>query len=373
MECSVFGKCGSCTLYNYSYSDQLKYKLNELNNLFGPLGIKNWDIFTSKQKNYRNRSEFRIWHQGGQMDYAMYSFEKNPVLIKSCPKADENINALMSKLKEALCKQEVLNKNLFGVEFLSATDGMLVTLIYHKRLDGEWENEAKKLEKELHITLIGRSRGIKKVLSKEYVKDILNIKNEKFTFLLHEGAFSQPNRFVNEQMISWAQNTVDKNHSKDLLELYCGHGNFTIPLSRKFNKVLATEISKKSILSAKENVKINKIENITFVRLSVEELTKALQKSETFKRLKEIDLDSFTFSHVFVDPPRVGLDEKSLSFITNFENIIYISCNPKTLARDIKILQKTHYVKTNAVFDQFAYTNHLECGVVLTSLKATKR
>ncbi|HIE35247.1 MAG TPA: tRNA (uridine(54)-C5)-methyltransferase TrmA, partial [Campylobacterales bacterium] len=153
----------------------------------------------------------------------------------------------------------------------------------------------------------------------------------------------------------------------DLLELYCGSGNFTIPLSENFNKILATEISKNSIKVALKNCKINNILNIKFVRLSSEEFADAFNKKRVFKRLKDanINLDSYNFTTIFVDPPRAGLDEKSREILKNFENIIYISCNPQTLYRDLKEITKSHKIEKFALFDQFPYTHHLESGVIL--------
>jgi tRNA (uracil-5-)-methyltransferase len=107
------------------------------------------------------------------------------------------------------------------------------------------------------------------------------------------------------------------------------------------------------------------VTNIDFVRLSSEDLTSALKKEREFRRLKDIDLESYNFSHIFVDPPRSGLDEKSLEFISEFENIIYISCNPLTLKRDLEVLKDRFEVVSSALFDQFAYTTHIESGVVL--------
>ncbi|HEY9128810.1 MAG TPA: tRNA (uridine(54)-C5)-methyltransferase TrmA, partial [Sulfurovum sp.] len=151
----------------------------------------------------------------------------------------------------------------------------------------------------------------------------------------------------------------------DFLESYCGLGNFTLPLSGYFEKVLATEISKRSIHAALQNCELNGIENITFARLASEEMTEALNGVREFSRLKGIDLESYNFSTVLVDPPRAGLDEGTIELISNIENIIYISCNPETLARDLETLVKTHEVVEAAMYDQFPHTSHVESGVFL--------
>ena len=88
----------------------------------------------------------------------------------------------------------------------------------------------------------------------------------------------------------------------DLLELYCGNGNFTLPLASQFERVLATEIAKISVNSAHWNLQENGVSNVTIVRMSSEEITSALNGERPFRRLKEIDLESYQFSTVFVDP-----------------------------------------------------------------------
>ncbi len=88
-------------------------------------------------------------------------------------------------------------------------------------------------------------------------------------------------------------------------------------------------------------------------------------KVREFTRLKGIDLDTYDFSTVLVDPPRAGLDEGTIGLISGIDHIIYISCNPETLARDLEILSQTHQIENAAIFDQFPHTKHIESGVFL--------
>jgi len=172
---------------------------------------------------------------------------------------------------------------------------------------------------------------------------------------------------------SAAQNSSCKQHvvrpessgARDLLELYCGHGNFTIPLAAKFNRVLASEISKSSIANARINCELNGVCNAQFVRLSADELMSAFARRREFERLKGIDIFGYDFSHVLIDPPRAGLEPSVIDFIKNFQNLIYISCNPQTLFENLRSLCATHEVRRFAIFDQFAHTSHIECGVLL--------
>lgn len=367
MECLYFGKCGSCTLYTKDYAAQCAHKQEAMHSLFESLHVKHFDFFASASEHYRGRSEFRIWKEGDTISYAMGSVDKKgAVCIESCPKVEMKIYTLMPKLLKQIESSTTLREKIFAIEFLASSEHLLVTLIYHKPLDAAWDDEAKLLEKAFDIFVMGRSKGIRRVLSQDFVEDCFDIEGKTYRYHIIEGGFSQPNRIMNQKMISWVLSHLDA--CEDLLELYCGYGNFTIPLAQKFHKVLATEISKTSIKSALINCELNDVHTIAFLRMSAEELTSALKKEREYNRLKGINLEDYRFSHVFVDPPRSGMDEASLSFISQFENIIYISCNPETLKRDLEVLTQKYAISHFALFDQFPNTEHLESGVILKRL-----
>ena len=374
MNCNYFGICASCTLFDKTYEEQLNYKIQREKERFSNFTNIGFDIIKSNESNFRNRAEFRIWWEKGEnnkeiLSYAMNDFKKNILKINSCEMVSFHIKELMPKLIDELQNDLELSFKLFAVEFLgSSTKDMLVTLIYHKKLEESWIQKAKEIEKRLNIKIIGRSKKQRLVLTNDYINETLNISNQNFFFAYEENGFTQPNTNVNVQMIEWVlENT--KNSSKDLCELYCGGGNFTIPLSTKFRKVLATEISKTSIKSALRNCSLNKIESISFIRMSAEDFVQALNKVRAFNRLKDINLDDYEFDTIFMDPPRSGLDDTTRNLAKDFENIIYISCNPETLHRDLEELTKTHKIEKFALFDQFAFTNHIESGVILRKLK----
>jgi tRNA (uracil-5-)-methyltransferase len=377
LTCKHFGSCGSCGLYELSYEEQLKQKEKRVSELLSPFYSEKLEVFDSPSDHYRARSEFRIWHEGERCDYAMGKMptdgirEKGAINIEECPKVIEPIEKRMWKLLGKInASTEVLKKRLFAVEFLATTtDECLITMLYHRKLDDVWSAEAKLLEAELNCKIMGRSRKQKVILSDEFVTEKLNIDGRILTYIQYESSFTQPNPTVNVKMIEWAIKQAKKVGHGDFLESYCGLGNFTLPLSHYFNKVLATEISKRSIHAALENCALNNIKNITFARLASEEMTEALNGVREFTRLKDIDLKSYDFSTVLVDPPRAGLDEGTIELISNIENIIYISCNPETLARDLEVLTDTHTVVEAAMYDQFPHTEHVESGVFLQKRK----
>ncbi|MCP4970874.1 MAG: tRNA (uridine(54)-C5)-methyltransferase TrmA [Arcobacter sp.] len=373
MNCKYFGTCASCTLHEKSYEEQLSFKLKREKIRFSNFTDLEFDVIRSEKQNFRNRAEFRIWKNYDDNDnptvsYAMNDFNKKAVEIESCEIVTSHIKEIMPVLLDKIQNNEILKHRLFAIEFLnSTTNDMLVTLIYHRKLEDKWSMEACKIQDELDIKIIGRSRKQKVILTNDHIDETLQINGNPFYFQYKEGGFTQPNSKVNVKMIEWVLDNI-KQSENDLCELYCGGGNFTIPMSKKFRKVLATEISKTSINSAKTNCELNDIRNIDFIRMSAEEFVEALQEKREFRRLKDIDLKSYNFDSIFVDPPRAGLDDTTRALVKDFNNIIYISCNPETLHRDLESLTKTHKITNIAIFDQFSYTNHIECGMILNKV-----
>jgi len=331
-------------------------------------------LFTSPAEHYRMRAEFRIWHQDNQVHYAMMTpgKDKTPLRTDHYAPGSPPIQQLMPVLYELLNRESDFIKQLFQVEFLSSLKGeALITLIYHRPLDEKWIEKARQLKQQLSfittiekINIIGRSRGQKICVEQDFIYEQLTVEGIDYCYQQVEGSFTQPNASVNEQMLNWAS-SVTKNIGGDLLELYCGNGNFTLPLSKNFNKVLATEVSKTSIQSLLHNLSLNHINHIEIARLSSAEAAQAVKRVRPFQRLAHVDLDDYHFTTIFVDPPRAGLDAETLEFVQSFESICYISCNPDTLVANLEILTQTHTIKHLAYFDQFPYTPHMECGVLL--------
>ena len=352
-----------------NYAQLLQTKTETVAALLAPYSPPAPDIIASPSSGFRMRAEFRVWHEGDDLDYVMFRPEdrKTPVAITEFPIACATIQALLPKLMDHLKSTPVLRRKLFQVEFLSTLAGdTLITLVYHRKLDDEWLGEAQALANQLGVAMVGRSRKQKLVIERDYVQELLPITGRDYHYRQYEQAFTQPNAVVNIKMIEWACRQAAELPG-NLLELYCGNGNFTLPLSAHFEHVIATELSKSSVRAARENLVLNDINNIDIVRLSAEEVTQAMNGVREFRRLAELPrpLAEFSLESIFVDPPRAGLDRYTVEMAAEFPAIMYISCNPHTLADNLKTLCKTHRIERFAMFDQFPYTDHMECGVVL--------
>lgn len=361
-----------------NYQEQLDHKVAELNLKLMPFiaadSASELDIYTSLDKHYRMRAEFRVWHEGDDLYYIMFHpGTRDKYRVDNFPIAHELINALMPAVLTYVKDKPELRHRLFQIDYLATQTGQAtISLLYHRQLDDQWAVAAEKMRSELqqfgHIELIGRARKQKLLVHNDRVIETLKVNNEAYQFEQIENSFTQPNAHVNEKMLQWAIN-VSENSQGDLLELYCGNGNFSLPLAQNFNKVLGTEISRASVQSAQTNIALNDIENVVIARMSAEEVAAAMRGEFESRRVDELQLDSYNFKTVLVDPPRAGLDTATLAMVQQFENIIYISCNPDTLASNLAILTKTHHVIRQALFDQFPFTQHTEAGVYLTKIE----
>jgi len=353
-----------------NYQTQLKKKISRLNDLYSKYSHPELQVFESAITHYRMRSEFRVWHEGEDLYFYMFDKQADEkIRTEQFPPASLLINNMMSALMDELRPNHSLRHKLFQVDFLSTMSGeILVSLLYHRQLDNEWMAEAKKLKERLSekfkVDLVGRARKQKNDLDRDFVIEELSVDGKKLIYKQVENSFTQPNAGVATKMLEWAIDTT-KNSTGDLLELYCGNGNFSIALSKNFRKVLATELAGPSVDAAQYNIEVNGIDNLQIIRMSAEDFSDAMNGKREYYRLKGIDLKSYECNTIFVDPPRAGLDLNTVNLVSKYERILYISCNPLTQIENLDILSKTHKITRFALFDQFPYTDHMECGVLL--------
>ena len=328
------------------YDDQLAEKVARLKTLMSPFAAPEPEVFRSPVDHYRMRAEFRIWHDADDMYHIMFDQQtKQRIRVDRFPAASELINRLMSALIAALKPEPILRHKLFQIDYLSTQSGKIIaSLLYHRKLDDVWQRRAEQLRDDLRaqgfdLQLIGRASKTKIMLDQDYVDEVLPVAGRDMIYRQVENSFTQPNAAMNVQMLEWAL-AVTAGSKGDLLELYCGNGNFSLALARN-------------------------IDNVQIIRMAAEDFTQAMNGVREFNRLKGIDLSGYNCETIFVDPPRSGLDEETVKMVQAYPRILYISCNPETLCANLETLQATHRVSRLALFDQFPYTHHMECGVLL--------
>ena len=327
------------------YEAQLAEKVVRLQSMMAPFSDLVPEVFRSPVSHYRMRAEFRIWHDGDDLYHIIFDQQT---------------------------KSRIRVDSLFQIDYLTTLSNQaVVSLLYHKKLDDEWRQEAEALRdalraQNLNVHLIGRATKTKIELDQDYIDERLPVAGKEMIYRQVENSFTQPNAAMNIQMLEWALD-VTKGSKGDLLELYCGNGNFSLALARNFDRVLATEIAKPSVAAAQYNIAANHIDNVQIIRMAAEEFTQAMNGVREFNRLQGIDLKSYQCETIFVDPPRSGLDSETEKMVQAYPRILYISCNPETLCKNLETLSQTHKVERLALFDQFPYTHHMECGVLLTA------
>ncbi|MEE3651491.1 MULTISPECIES: tRNA (uridine(54)-C5)-methyltransferase TrmA [unclassified Brenneria] len=353
------------------YDDQLAQKTERLCGMMAQFDAPAPAVFRSPTSHYRMRAEFRIWHDGDDLYHIMFDQQtKQRIRVDQFPAASELINRLMPLLIAALRPNPILRQKLFQIDYLSTLSGeVVVSLLYHRALNDEWRQHASTLRDALRsqgfqLQLIGRATKTKICLDRDYVDECLPVAGRNMVYRQVENSFTQPNAAMNIQMLEWALKATE-GATGDLLELYCGNGNFSLALARNFDRVLATEIAKPSVAAAQYNIAANHIDNVQIIRMAAEEFTQAMNGVRQFKRLQGIDLTGYRCETIFVDPPRSGLDTETVKLVQAYPRILYISCNPETLCQNLETLTETHKISQLSLFDQFPYTHHMECGVLL--------
>ncbi len=354
------------------YDAQLAEKVARLQSMMAPFAAPAPEVFRSPVSHYRMRAEFRIWHDEDDLYHIMFDQEtKQRIRVNTFPAASSLINALMPAMLDGVRDIPALRHKLFQIDYLTTMSNQaVVSMLYHRKLGEEWQLHAEALRDNLRaqgfsVHLIGRATKTKIELDQDFIDERLTVAGKEMIYRQVENSFTQPNAAMNVHMLEWALDATQGSKG-DLLELYCGNGNFSLALARNFNRVLATEIAKPSVAAAQYNIAANEIENVQIIRMAAEDFTQAMNGVREFNRLKGIDLKSYQCETIFVDPPRSGLDADTVKMVQAYPRILYISCNPQTLCENLETLSETHNVSRLALFDQFPYTHHMECGVWLT-------
>lgn len=299
------------------YEAQLAEKVARLQSMMAPFSGLVPEVFRSPVSHYRMRAEFRLWHDGDDLYHIMFDQQtKSRIRVDTFPAASQLINTLMKAMIAGVRDNHALRHKLFQIDYLTTLSNQaVVSLLYHKKLDEEWREAATALRdalraQGLNVHLIGRATKTKIELDQDYIDERLPVAGKEMIYRQVENSFTQPNAAMNIQMLEWALE-VTKDSKGDLLELYCGNGNFSLALARNFNRVLATEIAKPSVAAAQYNIAANHIDNVQIIRMAAEEFTQAMNGVREFNRLQGIDLKGYQCETIFVDPPRSGLDSET--------------------------------------------------------------
>lgn len=330
--CPYFNICGGCDLLNISYEDTLKFKKQKLEDIISKYAniSTNIDIIPSDNKlNYRNKITLKVINK--RIGYYESSTHKL-VEINDCLLAEKSISNIIPDLHYLNIKNgEIVVRANYNDELIisiTTKDKITPNISYLKE----------------HHKIAGIILNDKVINGDTKYIEIIN----HLLFNVSYDSFFQINRNICSKLFKLIEeNTKD---SKVILDLYCGVG--TLGIAANVEKAYGIEIVKNAVLNAISNSKINKRNNIYYMLGDV---------GSTLPKIKD-EIDT-----VIVDPPRAGLDDKTKDTLINFKpnKIIYVSCDPMTLARDIKDLSKYYNLKSIKGLDMFPYTEHCESVCIL--------
>lgn len=331
-ECPYFEKCGGCSLQHLSYEDTKKFKIDKIKNLLeqNKLNVKNINFIENKNDfYYRNKIEIKI--ENGKLGF--YQNKTHDLVeINECIITKKSINKVINLLlKSGLENAKVTIRSNYNDELL---------LIIDTNDNFKYEQIIKE-NKVAGIILNGKT-----IHNDSYFIEVINNKYFKVSY----NSFFQINEYICQKLFELIDKYIEENAI--VADLYCGVGTLSIVASYKAKKVYGIEIVENAVLNAIENAKINHRDNIYFSLGSVP---------------KVIDKINDKLDTIIVDPPRAGLDKYTLDTILKFKpkTILYVSCDPMTLMRDLKSLEDEYEIKELNLLDMFSYTYHVETVCVL--------
>lgn len=319
--CPYFGRCGGCDFQQLDYQAQLTAKTGIVRDCLSRIGKINYEreipIIASPQPyEYRSRAQWHVDTRNKKIGY--FKRKSHDIIdVETCPILVPELEKILTELRET-------------IEWDSFWSGMV----------------------EIETAAAGGEVSIYSTEIIEPTEEIsFDAHGEKY---LHDAtSFFQGNPFLIEQLIEAAVGNAD---GETALDLYCGVGLFTLPLARKFQKVAGVEGYDKAVDFAEKNVEQARLSNVQFHRENVGEWLK-----ENAEKLKNPDF-------VLLDPPRAGTEKETIENLLKIRprQISYVSCEPSTLARDLKILTENGYsIDSITAFDLFPQTHHVETVVRL--------
>ena len=359
--CPHILQCGGCNLQHLNTSNQLKIKQKALQELLTANGITplHWlDPITSESWNYRHRAKLTVKHKRdgsvsfGYLDKTgaeLINIERCPILACEIDRIIPPLRIVLSKLKST---------NTTHVDFNESEDR--VTLIWATRggLHPQDVSLIQGFSDEYQTTVIIKDGG-----TRTHVISALPFSHLKYalphqTIDMHYQPehFTQVNRAINEKMIDRALELLEPKKTDRVLDLFCGIGNLTLPFAKHVEHIIGIDGCRSSIKQAGKNATNNHIENAEFVT------------DNLFKPSKNTRHLEAAYDVVLLDPPRAGA-KTVLTHIKDWsaEKILYISCKPSTLARDLKQCHEHGYAVTNiGLLDMFPQTQHVETMAILT-------
>ena len=373
-DCSTFNKCGGCDLRHITYSETLKIKQEKVQNLVNKIlknKVKvNETVGMENPTFYRNKAIYPVTQDKKVGIFAKRSH--NIIPINEC-KIQTKISQEISKYildnwKDSIYDEETgkgLLRNIMVREGFKTDEIMLVLVqngeknVFETNSKLKIENVIKEFPKIKTIVINVNTEKTNVVLSRKniivYGDGTITDRLGDYEFKISPNSFYQVNPVQTEKLYNLAIEGAKLKKDDILCDLYCGIGTIGIFASKYVKKVYGVEIVEEAIKDAKQNAEINNVDNIEFIQGDVE---------VAFNKMLDNGVKP---SVVIVDPPRKGLDSKTVQNLCDLklDRLVYVSCNPATLMRDLQVLEDVYKIDSITPVDNFCYSSHIESVAVL--------
>lgn len=368
-QCKYFDRCGGCDHQNISYIDQLKFKQEIFEEVLKRAGvqIKSESIIAGSDASlyYRNSIRFFFLHkENGDIAFARKDYQNFNQLIEidACLLQSETTNQILLDLKKRINKNVKDKKSFWQLKIRQGkmTSEFMVEIITTFEELPNKEGIVKTLKnikgiKSIYHTIAPGKSLVKLRRHLIYGSGIIFEKVGPYKFQISPESFFQTNSLGIKTLYDQIKKYADIKVGDSVLDLYCGTGTIGIYLSTLAKEVVGVESVPEAIRDACDNAKINKINNIKSICNDV-------------SKLNNLAIQQFSNPIIILDPPRAGLDKNVIQKLSklDFKRLIYVSCDPSTFARDIKLFENYGLKLTKVQpIDMFPQTHHLECiGVI---------
>ena len=383
VDCNTYKRCGGCNLRHVKYEETLKMKQNAVQSLVNKT-LKNKlqveeTVGMENPLHYRNKAQYPIGiNKKGEPVIGVFANRTHEVIpIDNCliqnKKSEEIAKFIIEFIKEKNIsiydekKGKGLVRHIVTKVGIKTGEIMCVIVINGHKIPNENELVENLKTRYPEIKAIVKNINMKNtnvILGQEninlygngYIEDILG----EYKFKISPLSFYQVNPVQAEKLYNLGVSMAEITKNDVVFDLYCGIGTISLFMSKFAKKVYGIEIVKEAVKMAKENAQNNNVSNTEFFAGDVEIVLDDLINNKGLKA-----------DVVMFDPPRKGLDKKSIDNILNIrpKKIVYISCNPATLIRDLADFENEYDIKTIIPVDMFPYTSHVECVSVLQHKK----
>lgn len=378
-DCNTYKRCGGCDLRHVKYEKTLEMKQNAVQSLVNKtlknkINVKE-TLGMDNPYYYRNKAQYPVGvNKDGKTQIGVFANRTHEIIpIQECliqnKKSQELANFIIKFINDNNISvyneknQNGLIRHIVTKVGIKTNEIMCIIVINGKNIPKEKELVKQIIDKFPEVKTVVKNINMKNtnvIMGKEntniYGEGYINDKLGEYIFKISPHSFYQVNPIQAEKLYNIGVKAAQISKNNVVFDLYCGIGTISLFMSKYAKKVYGIEIVEQAIEDAKENAKINNVENAEFIAGDVEKVLDDL-----------INKKNVIPDIIMIDPPRKGMDENSIKNILKIspKKLVYISCNPATLVRDLAEFEEKYIIKTIEPVDMFPYSKHVECVSVL--------